>query len=733
MLPKPSDRTLSMQPLIAAALTLVLTWPVCGEDRRPWNFENDIVPILTRFQCNMSGCHGKAEGQAGFKLSVFGFDPEADYAAIAHESRNRRVFPAAPEFSLLLRKAAGQIPHGGGKRIDPAQVEYGRLRDWIADGMPFGTATDARLLSIVVQPSERQMTMGQQQQLTVTAVWSDGRQEDVTPLATFQTNNEALATVDEDGQVQIGQVPGTVAIMAGYLGKVDVFEALIPHAEPLAADAKQHLQAIVESAHVIDQPVAERLLQLQIAAAPDCDDATWFRRVSLDLLGTLPTASETRQFLSNIDPQRRAHAVDSFLQRPEFSDYWAMKWADLLRVNRRTLGRKGAQAYYGWIHRSISDNLPLDQFARQLLTASGPLHSTPAAYFYKSVSDPHEMVNSVSQVFLGIRMECARCHHHPWDRWGQTDYHGMQAFFTQVQFKSSGGGQSLVTTATTETRHPRTSQLIHAHALDQPMPDVTPIGDRRELLAEWITSPRNPWFAANLSNRIWAHFMGRGLVEPVDDFRLTNPPTNPRLLQSLSQHLTTVQFDLRQFVRTIVLSETYQRSTQPLPSNAADEQNYSRYPMKRLDAEVLLDAVSQTTGVPEIFPGMPAGTRAIQVWDSHLPHQFLELFGRPVRETACECERVSEPTVAQVLHVLNSPQIESRLRHADGLLARLIDRVPDPEELVDELYLTFYGRYPASEERAVAVKHLEQNSQRTEAVEDLAWSLLNSPEFLLNH
>ena len=731
ILPDRCCRTIAL--MLYAALASLPSPQILAEDHRPWNFENDIIPILTRFQCNMSGCHGKAEGQAGFKLSVFGFDPEADYQAITQESHGRRVFPAAPENSLLLRKATGQLPHGGGSRLDPSRIEYARLRNWIADGMPFGSASDPSLVEVSVEPGERQMAMGQQLQLQVTATWSDGRREDVTALATFQTNSEALATVDEHGLVSIGNVPGTVAVMAGYLGHVDVFQALIPHAEPLDESAAQRLRQFAESENFIDRQIADRLAQLRISPSADADDATWLRRVSLDLLGTLPTAKETREFLASSHPDRRAQTVDALLLRPEFSDYWALKWADLLRVNRRTLGRKGAQAYYGWIHGSMVRNLPLDEFARELLTAEGPLPAAPAGYFYKAVSDPNEMVNSISQVFLGIRMECARCHHHPWDRWGQTDYHGLQAFLTQVAFKPSGSTESLVASATTPTKHPRTNQLIQAHLLDHPMPETTPPGDRRKLLAKWLTSPENPWFAANMANRIWAHFMGRGLVEPVDDFRLTNPPTNPQLLQALSRHLCEVEFDLRRFVRSIVLSETYQRSTEPVPSNVADEQNYSRFPMKRLDAEVLLDAVSHATGVPETFPGLPAGTRAIQIWDSHLPHQFLELFGRPVRETACECERVSEPTVAQVLHVLNSPQIDSRLRHADGRIARLCAGVSDNQALIHELYLTFYSRLPTAAERTAARQHLDRSSDRREAVEDLAWSLLNSPEFLLNH
>lgn len=698
-----------------------------------WNFENDIVPILSRFGCNTSGCHGKAEGQNGFKLSVFGSDPEADYDAVVKENFGRRVSPAAPEHSLLLLKATGSVPHGGGSRMPPTHPQYVRLKDWISAGMPQGSATDPRLVRIEVRPEQLEMQMEQSVELHATAFWSDGRSEDVTELATWQTNSDTVASVDEFGKVRTGQVPGTVAVMASFLGRVDLFQALVPGPTLPAAAELSRLARLSESPVLFDRIVAARLTQLRIVPALACDDATFLRRVSIDLTGTLPSARQAREFLSDAAPDRRERLVDRLLQTPEFTDYWTMKWADLLRVNRRTLGRKAASTYYRWIHDCIATNLPLDQFASRMLTAEGPLGSSPAGHFYKAITDPNDLANTVSQVFLGVRIECARCHHHPWDRWSQTDYHGMQAFFTQISFKKQGDSEALLANRISPTVHPRTGQPVLAHALDQPEPSEPPPGDRRRLLAGWLTAPDNPWFARNLANRTWAHFLGRGLVEPVDDFRLTNPASNPELLDALAQRLTELKFDYRQFVRAIVLSQTYQSGTDITSSNAVDEQNYSRYPLKRMDAEVLLDAVSQATGVPEEFPGMPAGTRAIQVWDSHLPHQFLELFGRPVRETACECERVTEPTVSQVLHVLNSPQIESRLRHANGRIAELCRQHADDRQLIEDLYLTCYSRQPTADEQAAALQHLSNAPGRLEGAEDLAWSLMNSLEFLVNH
>lgn len=720
--------------LVFFLLAAAGSWPVRAEPYTPRNFENDIIPILTRFGCNTSGCHGKAEGQNGFKLSVFGFDPETDYEAIVHEGRGRRVFPASPTASLLLRKACGDVPHGGGVRIDRERPEYARLRDWIAVGMPFGSADDPVIERIAVEPRERQLAMGDRQPLRVTAYWSDGRTEDVTATATYQSNNEALAAVDENGLVAIGQTPGAVAVMASYLGKVDVFQALIPRGEMTAvAELEPAPVGSSGASHRIDELVVRRLAKLNIAPSSMCDDATFLRRVYLDVIGTLPTADEARRFLADEGPDRRQRVVDELLERPEFADYWALKWSDLLRVNRRVLGREGAYTYYRWIHDSFVANKPLDQFARELLTAEGPLSESPAGQFYKVVPKPNEMASTVSQVFLGVRIECAQCHHHPWDRWGQKDYFGMQAFFTQVKFKSSPLGEMLTSNGNAATKHPRTGQTVFAHSLGEPEPEVTPEGDRRERLADWLVAGDNPWFARSMANRTWAHFLGRGLVEPVDDFRLTNPPTNPELLDALAQQLVDSGYDFRQLIRTIVATRTYQRATGPNESNARDEQNYSRFPMKRMDAEVLFDAVCQTTGVPEKFVGLPGTRRAIQLWDSQSSHYFLTLFGRPVRETACECERVVEPTVGQTLHVLNSPDIHNKLRHAGGRIGRLERDLPDNVELVEELYLTFFGRQPTADERTPLVAHLTISANRREAAEDIAWSLMNSLEFLFNH
>ena len=699
---------------------------------RPLNFENDIIPILTRYGCNSSGCHGKAEGQNGFKLSVFGFDPPADYRSLTMEGRGRRVFPAAPEQSLLLQKASGGRPHGGGVRIPPDRPEFETLRRWIAAGLPLGSATDAKVAKIELAPREQQLAMGQTVQLRVTATLTDGEQLDVTQLARFQSNNDGLAAVGEDGLVTAGQTPGIAAVMASYMGQVDVLHAIVPR--PQIASPKQP-----PSGHnFIDALVYRRLGQLNIEPAELCTDAEFLRRVHLDLIGTLPTADEARAFLSDTRSNRRELLVDGLLQRPEFADYWALKWADLLRVDRQALGHKAAYEEHRWIRDSLAANKPLDQFAREIITAEGPLSENPQGYLFKAASDPGKAASAISQVFLGIRIECAQCHHHPYDRWSQTDYFGMTAFFAQLQRKNTPLGEMLVAVGDPTTTHPRTGEKITAHALGEPMPENNIAGDRRRELAAWLTSPTNSLFARNIANRAWAHMLGRGLVEPVDDIRATNPPSNPELLDALAAKFIEQKFDLRALFKTIAGSRVYQHSTRPNETNLADEQNYSRALLKRLDAEVLLDAVCQTTGTPEKFEGVPAGARAIELWDSQVNHDFLRLFGRPSRQSVCECERVSEPSVGQVLHLLNSERVQSKLSHETGLISRLVRKEADDAKLVEELYLTIYARYPSEQDRTVALSFLQSVptsdvAARRAAVEDLTWTMLNTLEFVFNH
>jgi hypothetical protein len=689
---------------------LTLCSPAVASAAEPPHFENDILPILARYGCNASGCHGKAEGQGGFKLSVFASDPEADYAALTKEGRGRRTMPASPDASLMLRKATGRVAHGGGTRLSFGGEDYRVLRDWIAAGMPLGSPDAPKVVSLRVEPTERVMTPKAEQQLKVFAKCSDGAEKDVTRHSRFQSNTDAVASVSASGVVTTYDVPGEAAVMAAYLGEVGLFRVVVPRpGEPTRNDLPQF--------HFIDKLVDAKLAKLNVAPSGVCDDAEFLRRVYLDLTGTLPTVEEARKFLADTSKDKRAKLVESLLEKPEFADLWALRWADLLRVDRQALGHQRAHLYYKWVRDSIAANKPFDGFARELVTAEGPVNEVGPANFFKVVTKPGEVAGTVSQVFLGVRIACAECHHHPFDRWKQSDYYGMTAFF-----------------ATGSTTHPRTRKEVFAHALGSDIPIANPTGDRRLALAEWMTRPDNPYFARNVANRVWAWMLGRGLVEPVDDVRATNPPSNPELLDALAKYLVEQKYDVRKLITLIASSRVYQTSPTPNATNEKDDRNFSRAYFKRPEAEVLLDMICQSLGVPEKFGGSPGVTRAVQLWDSKARHDFLKLFGRPSRASACECERTREPSVSQVLNLLNSPEIQAKLTHEAGTVARLVRDQKDDAKLVEELYLTFFARPPTADELDTALSHLKKYANnRRAATEDLAWAMLNSTEFLFNH
>lgn len=694
------------------------------------HFANDIVPILSRYGCNTSGCHGKAEGQNGFKLSVFGFDPAADYAALTQESRGRRVLPAIPDKSLLLLKASGGMPHGGGVRILRGTDEYRLLRNWIASGMPVGRDDAPKVASIRVTPTERILAFRVKQQLKVTAIYSDGHEVDVTHHSRFQSNRESIATVDQDGEVSIQDVAGDVAVMAAYLDCNAVFTALVPRDELAMADTAP------PPINNLDRLVDAKLKKLHIVPSPLCDDTTYLRRVYLDLIGRLPSPQECRDFLADKQSDKRTQVVERLFTRTEYADYWALIWSDWLRVDRQVLGHNGAYAYYKWIRDSFATNKPMDRFATELVEADGSLSEHPAAHFYRVAKDPGDAAAMLSQALLGVRIECAKCHHHPFDRWSQDDYFGMQAFFTPLTFKTTSHGQMLLASKTDATKHSRTGAEMYAHPLGTATPANNPDGDRRKVLGAWMTDPVNPFFARNIANRTWAHFLGRGIVEPVDDVRSTNPPTNPQLLNALACSLAESRFDLRQLMRQIIASRTYQASTAVNATNANDEQNYSRALLRRLSAEVLLDAICDATGVPEKFAGVPAGSRAVQLWDSQATSYFLTTTGRPSRSTVCECERVASPTVTQVLHTLNSANLEGKISHDAGLVVKTLRDHPNENgPVINETYLAFVSRLPTDIETQRAAEHFAKSGsdRRQSAAEDLAWALMNSLEFIYNH
>ena len=688
----------------------VLLWAQSLCAAQPLHFENDILPILGRHGCNSSGCHGKAEGQGGFKLSVFGSDPDADFMAIVMEMRGRRVFASVPEESLLLRKGSGRMAHGGGTKLAFRGEDYLVIRDWVTSGMPRGASDAPFVTSLHIEPPSRTMGQKASQQLVVFARYSDGSQKDVTRHARFQTNAESVATVTPGGLTTTLEAPGEAAIMAGYQGEVGLFRVLVP--QPGSQKINKQPQF-----NFIDKHVDAKLANLNVLPSEICSDSDFLRRAFLDITGTLPTPDQTRRFLTDKSPTKRQKTIESLIIQPEYADMWAMRWADLLRVDREPLGHQNAFAYYTWIRDSIATNKPLDQFARELVTAEGPSADVGPAHFYKVVTKPGDIASTLSQVLLGVRITCAECHHHPFDRWRQSDYYGMTAFFNPGTVK-----------------HPRTQAVIHAHALGTAMPATTPQGDKRLVLADWMARTDNPFFARNMANRIWAWMLGKGLVEPVDDVRATNPPSNAELLDALAHYLITNNYDARKLITLIASSRVYQTSVTPNSSNEKDDRNFSRGYFKRPDAEVLLDMICQTLGVPEKFQGSPTAARAVQVWDSKVRHDFLKRFGRPSRVTACECERTREPSVSQVLNLLNSTLIQDKITHEGGNISLLTRRIADDNELIGEMYLRFYSRLPSETERAAALSHLKKSSAgRRQAAEDLAWAMLNSSEFLFNH
>lgn len=701
----------------------------------PISFEYQIIPLLTKARCNSGGCHGKAEGRNGFKLSVFGFDTVADYQALVLEARGRRVFLSSPDSSLLLRKATGQMSHGGGKRIATDSLRYQRLQRWLTEGARFeppliAGASEGDLAGVArieVEPQQQILAFNGTQQLRVTAIDAAGRRRCVTSEAEFDSNATSIAGVDERGWVQAGAVPGEAAILVRYLGHVTSSRIVIPRTGEIFARPAE--------SNFIDRLAWDKLARLGIAPSELADDPTFLRRVFLDTIGTLPTAAEARAFLGDVRPDKRARLIDQLLQRPEYADYWAMRWSDVLRVDRDTVSAPGAVAMTRWLRKQFVDNRPYDELVRDVVTARGSTSAEGPASVYKALTTPELMSRSFSQLFLGIRIDCAQCHHHPSDRWGQDDYYALAGFFTGVGHKPlPGATEAVFAQKGIDLKHPRTGKAIPARALGAATADFTTTTDRRTILAQWMTAPENPFFARAISNRLWAHYFGRGLVEPLDDMRATNPATNEPLLAELAKHFREQKCDLKAFTRTLLNSRLYQLSSRTLPSNASDEQNFSHALPKAIPAEVLLDAISQATGVPEKFNGWPEGYRAIQIWDNRMPSYFFRIFGRPVRASVCECERSNEPSISQALHLMNSEEISNKIRGRQGIARRLADSNKPPQELIDELYLGTLTRYPTDKERALMLDiFANAGAERRSAVEDVLWALLNTRSFVYNH
>jgi len=703
----------------------------------PVSFVNDVMPHLMKAGCAGGNCHAKPEGQNNFKLSVFGYDPAHDYHEIVRDGRGRRVFPAAPEESLLLKKATGAVPHEGGARISRDSEAWRLILNWIRQGLRFELEGEARLTGVEVQPREGSYPRAARQQLTVTARYSDGSTRDVTRLADYLSQDRELAEVDEHGLVTTGTIGGEGVVVVRYMGLVDVARITLPADKKLPAARYAQLPINNE----IDRLVHERHQKLGILPSGTCSDAEFLRRASLDLIGKLPSADLSRRFLADPRSDKRARLIDELLDDPNYAEHWAVKWGDLIRPNPSRVGVKPVYLLDGWLRDSFRSNKPYDRMVAELLTAQGSSHQHGPVAVFRDKRDPADMGAFVSQIFLGVRLDCAKCHHHPSEKWTQEDYYQLAAFFGQMKRR----GQAISAPISGEVEywwhggsgsvsHPVTEAVMTPKPPDGPEMPYVAGQDPRVRLADWIRGSDNPFFARAIVNRIWSDFLGRGIVEPVDDFRVSNPPTNEALLDWLAADFVAHGYDLKHLMRTITASRTYQLSVEPNEHNLTDTRNFARGHKRRLSAEVLLDAVADLTGVRDTFQGLPPNSRAVQTWNHKLPSEFLDAFGRPNASQECPCERERKSSVVQALHLMNSDSLQNKLASDKGRIAELVKSgLPEPK-LVTEIYLAAYSRLPEAAELQEALRFFATpGATRQTAAEDLAWALINSAEFVFNH
>lgn len=701
----------------------------------PPSFRLEIIPLLTRQGCNQGACHGKARGQNGFALSLLGFDPQFDYEALTQNARGRRVFPASPENSLLLQKATGQIPHGGGRRLEPGSAAYELLLHWITNGAPFSTPGETELISVSVSPNTLFLKPNEQRQLAVTASYADGSQRDVTALASFSSSEDAVVSIDPLGTLTAGILPGEATMMTRFLGQIATCHVAIP----LEGEVADDVYTALPRNNFIDELVWAKLKSLKITPSPTIGDAKYMRRVYIDLIGRVPTPDEVRMFLSSTEPDKRKKLVDELLERPDYSNHWANKWADLLRPNPYRVGSKAVLNYDNWIRQSFRENKPYDQFVRELITARGSTWRNGATTLFRDRREPEEVTTLVSQLFLGIRLECAKCHQHPFERWGQQDFYSLAAYFGRVGHRGGIGppisGEEekvyLLPGKGTPVLHPLSGMELAPKPLFGTTPELDPQRDPREALAAWVTADDNQFFAQVMVNRTWADLMGTGIVEPVDDLRATNPASNGPLLEALGNEFRKQKYDIKELLRLITASQVYALSSATNERNRADLRNYSRHYRQRLRGEVLLDATSDITGLPETYNAMPPESRASELWTYRVNSIFLDTFGRPNENQDPPCERTPDSTVTQVLHLMNSPQLHAKVTNDKGRAAELAASERSVDEIIEELYLLVYNRFPDEIEKQVARAVYETpGAERRGATEDLLWALLNTPEFV---
>ncbi len=703
-----------------------------------WSFRNHVIPVMTRLGCNSGACHGAAAGKGGFKLTLRGYDPELDFNVLTRQSLGRRVNKIEPAKSLMLLKATMAIGHGGGKRMGTDSLEYKVLSEWIAGGMAAPAESDARITRIEVSPKASTLASGAEAQLQVLARFSDGHAEDVTKWVKYSTADPTVATVDDDGKVTM-QGSGETAISVWYLSQVSFARVANPYPNKILPE----VFARSPRQNFIDELILKKLQTLNIAPSDQATDREFVRRAYLDAMGVLPTPQEAESFLADSSTDKRARLIDSLLAREEFTDYWTNRWADVLLVSSDKIGSTAMWSFHNWLREGVAANKPWDKLVREIITANGNTLENGAANYYVMHKEVTDLTENASMAFLGMSITCARCHNHPLEKWTQKQYFQMANLFARVGLKNGvrAGDVQVYSNPTGEVLHPRLGKPLPPTPLDgEALPFDSP-KDRRQHLAEWLTSPSNPYFARAVVNRVWKNFMGRGLVEAVDDMRATNPPSNEELLTALTKDFIAHGFDIKHLIRTVMNSAAYQRSSTANEANKQDERFYSRYIIKRLPAEAVLDAISQVTGVPTEFPGYPAGMRAMQLPDARVNSYFLTIFGKPPRFATCECERTSEPSVTQALHVINGDTINQKLRAPDGLIDSFLKLGATDEMIIAHLYLAALSRRPEKNEinRLLSVMNESREAAknlrdaRRQAVEDLAWAVLTSKEFMFNH
>jgi hypothetical protein len=695
----------------------------------PVSFKNETQMALTKAGCNSGACHGSPSGKGGFRLSLRAYDPDLDAMTLRSEFFGRRINIVEPAESLILKKPLMEVAHGGGKRIKKGDPCHHVLEQWIAEGLRLDSPNEPELVKIETLPSQRVLRApAAQQQIVVLGHFSDGSVRDLTALTDFSSSSEAVASVNVAGRVtKNGR--GESAILARYLDKMATCHVTFLEDVPGFAWNNP------AENNFVDGLVFEKLKTLQILPSDLCSDDEFLRRAYLDTTGRLPTLDESQAFLSDANPARRGALVDRLLDSDDYASFWALKWCDVLRSNSKKLKLAGVHKFRLWVYESLKQDKPLDLFARELLTASGSVFENPAANYWRASRDPLDATETTAQLFLGVRIQCAKCHNHPFERWTQDNYYGIAAAFTRVGRKKSVDAEEEVifTQGAGEVTQPRTGKQMKVHLLLTGDVDVSAEQDRRAVFAEWLTKPENPFFARSLVNRTWGHLLGRGIVEPVDDFRDSNPPSNAGLLEELAKQFAANGYSQKWVIRTIMNSRVYQLSSRTNDFNKQDEIYCSHATTRLLSAEQLLDAICAVTAVPETFPGSPVGMRATELADPPADHYFLKVFGQPQREMACQCERSSESNLSQALQMINGPVVHNKLRADNGRIAQMIAAGKSDDEIITTLYLAAVSRPPVAEELAASKQHIAGQTDRRMALEDVGWAVLNSKEFLFQH